>query len=161
LEQIILLLSNLLYVILAHPFNQGRGLLLSLDGAPTGVRLPDSKIGHLLGGRGEFGYPLTSGGKLRGQLPAQSCLLDKTVPDVPLTMKKQGLLAAALHEGLQRRHELEAHEGRMEHGSMNRSYLTDWGNDVMQRVQRGHQRVDRKSDPRLDGAPVFRLLLVI
>jgi hypothetical protein len=75
LEQIIPLLPNPLRVILAHPFNQGHGLLLSLDGTPTGVRLPDSKIGHLLGGRGEFGYPLMSGGKLRGQLLKGPCLV--------------------------------------------------------------------------------------
>jgi hypothetical protein len=44
---------------------------------------------------------------------------------------------------------------------MNRSYLTDRGNDITQRVQRGRQRADHKIDPHLDGALVFRLLPVI
>jgi hypothetical protein len=67
LEQIILLLSNPLdfCVILARPLNQGRDLLFSLSGVPTGIHLPDSKIGHLPSGSGELGDPLVSGGKLR------------------------------------------------------------------------------------------------
>jgi hypothetical protein len=49
----------------------------------------------------------------------------------------------------------------MEHGSTNRSYLTDRGDDIVQRVQRGRQGVNRKCDPRLDGALVSCLLLVV
>jgi hypothetical protein len=66
LEQIIPLLPNLLgfCVILACPFNQGRDLPFSLGGMLTGVRLPDSEIGHLLGGSGELSGPLTGGRKL-------------------------------------------------------------------------------------------------
>jgi hypothetical protein len=72
LEQIIPLLLNLLgfHVILACPFDQGRGLLFSLGGVLMGVCLPDSEIGHLPGGRDELGDPLTSGSELHRQLPA-------------------------------------------------------------------------------------------
>jgi hypothetical protein len=58
-------------------------------------------------------------------------------------------------------HGLEAHEERMEHGRSNISYLTDWEDDVTKRIQRGRQGTDRKSSPRLDSAPVSRLLLVV
>jgi hypothetical protein len=34
----------------------------------------------------------------------------------------------------------------MEHGSMNRSYLTNQGDDVTKQNQRGHQGANRKSD---------------
>jgi hypothetical protein len=90
LEQIIPLLPNPLdfHIILAHPFNQACGLLFSLDGMPTGIRLPDLEIGHLSGGRGELGDPLTSSSKLCLQLLAQPRLLGKTVPNVPLTMEE-------------------------------------------------------------------------
>jgi hypothetical protein len=37
-----------------HLLNQCRSLLLSHGGKPMGVHFPDSKIGHLLGGRGEL-----------------------------------------------------------------------------------------------------------
>jgi hypothetical protein len=72
LEQIVLLLLNPLgfHVILARPFDQGRKLLFSLDDVPTGIRLPDSEIGHLPNGRDELGDPLTSGSELHRQLPA-------------------------------------------------------------------------------------------
>jgi hypothetical protein len=138
LEKIIPLLSNLLgfHIILTRPFNQGHNLLLSLDGVLIGIRLPDSEIGHLLDNKSELGCPLTSGGKFCGPLPTQPCLHGKMILEVPLTMDEQGLLVAMLHEGLQRRHGLEAHEGQTKHGSMNRSYLIDWSDDVTQQVHR-------------------------
>jgi hypothetical protein len=70
LEQIVLLLPNSLgfRIILACPFDQDHSLLFSLDGVLTGVRLPDSEICHLPGGRDELGDPLTSGSELHRQV---------------------------------------------------------------------------------------------
>jgi hypothetical protein len=65
-KQIILLLSNLLgfHVILVRSLNQGHGLLFSLSSMPTGVHLPNSKVGHLSDGRGELDDFLLSGSEL-------------------------------------------------------------------------------------------------
>jgi hypothetical protein len=70
LEQIIPLLLNLLdfHIILVCSLNQGHYLLFSLGGMPMGVRLPGSKLGHLLNSRGELDDLLASNNELHHQL---------------------------------------------------------------------------------------------
>jgi hypothetical protein len=88
------------HIILARLFDKSRGLLFSLDGVPTGIRLLDLEIGRLLGGKSDLGDPLAGSSKLHRQLPVQLRLLSKMVPNVPLTTEEQGLVTATLHEGL-------------------------------------------------------------
>jgi hypothetical protein len=65
------LLSNPLgfRIILVRSLNQGHDLLFSLGGVPMGVRLPSSKLGHLLDSRGELDDLLASDSELHRQLP--------------------------------------------------------------------------------------------
>lgn len=106
LEQVNPLLSNPLnfHVVLVRSLNQSRSLLLSLSGMPTGVHFANLKAGHLLDDRGELGDSLASSGELHHQLPMEPSLLGEMVPNIPLAVEEQGLVVAALHEGLGRKH---------------------------------------------------------
>jgi hypothetical protein len=63
--------------------------------------------------------------ELFGQPSAQLCLLGKAVPGVLLLLKKLGLLLATRHEGLQKRHKLEAQKQETKARSVEMTYLAN------------------------------------
>ena len=88
------------------------------------ILLPESKVGHLLGGRGKLSHLLTGGSELCVQPLTPSCLLNKEL----------GLLPATGHKDLQRRQYLEAQKENIGVGSTVVSYLANRGDNVAHRA---------------------------
>ena len=94
----LLLLPSSLHGVRVHPLDQGHELLLGLTGVLASILLLDSKVGHLLGGRGKLSYLLMGNSKLCSQSFTLSCLHSKEL----------ALLPTAGHKNLRRRQDLEA-----------------------------------------------------
>ena len=102
-------------------------------GIITSVPLPDSMVGHLLGGRGKLSHLLMGGSKLCGSPLTPPHLLSKEL----------GLLSAVGHKDLQRRQDLEAQKENMRVESTIISYLANWGDNIAHRAHYGGQGTNR------------------
>ena len=108
------------------------------------VLLPDSEVGHLLGGKGKLSHLLTGDSKLCDQPLTPSRLLSKGL----------GLLLAVGHKDLQRRQDLEVWKENIGVRSTVISYLANRGDNVAHRAQHGGQGMNRVPNLRVDQRPV-------